>query len=366
MIFKRTLILNDINSRSSAKKGVLNLEDMNNQLIGTLRLYNIEDYELKNVAIGLNAGKEVLKIPVSFNQGVCHFKTKSNLDLQDRLSCALVDVTELTNPHIIIGGTSTYLQEWATRVEQAFYQDQVPLDKEEMYSLEDDEDIDKTVEKTIKEDQEFEDCSHCTKCKYREAFYKDEIDTLQSSSPDKVDCVNQDDIKQEIEDKKSKSPVNPEQESPETEPQPNIEPDLVKEEIQTMQESQFMDIMPSNEDGNFDDDKNFYDQIKNQIDQLFEQYQREEELERILPNSKWVKVKYENSDNFYVLGLIFDEDQIKYISYGLPASDPNKPPKDLQEYAQWLPLDTNNPQGEGYWLVYQSADSGESIAVEVI
>ena len=35
-------------------------------------------------------------------------------------------------------------------------------------------------------------------------------------------------------------------------------------------------------------------------------------MERIIPNSEWVKVDYEDDDNYYVLGLIYDNDTIKY------------------------------------------------------
>ena len=357
MIFKRTLILNDINNRSSSKKGVLNLEDVNNQLVGTLRLYNIDDYEVKKSAIGLSAGREVLKIPVNFQDGVCHFKTQNNLNLQDRLSCALVDISEIASPHILIGGTSTYLQEWATRVEQAFYQDELPLNKEEMYSLGEDEEIENAVTQTLEDDKEYQDCSHCSKCKYREAFYHEQ--------PDQKDMEQNNFEQQPQVDvlKKVESPQEPSKQQENIEPVPNIEPDLCTSSSQTMQEAKFINLKSDEE---IDDDKNFYEQVKSQIDELFEQYEPEQTLQDLLPNSKWVRVRYENSENFYVLGLIYEDNQIKYISYGLPADNPKTPPRDLQEYAQWLPIDTNNPDGKGYWLVYQSAESGESILVEVI
>ena len=40
--------------------------------------------------------------------------------------------------------------------------------------------------------------------------------------------------------------------------------------------------------------------------------------------------------------------------------------EDLKEYAQWFPVLPQNPGGRGYWVVYQSALSGESVLLNVI
>lgn len=357
MIFKRTLILNDIQNKHSLKKGVLNLEDINNNLVGTLRLYNFDGENFDNLALGLNSGEDVLKIPIKVKDGVCKFQTNSSVNLQDRLSCALVDTAKSYCPQIIMGGSSTYQDEWVNKVEQAFCQDAKPLDRAQMYSV-DSEEIDNEVDKTLQDDSCYQDCSQCVNCKYREAFYSKEskpLDVLSNPQPIKLQDEFVDALAQ-------KQPSTPKIE-PQKQDNDAVEPDLHSETVVENSNSQFIDL--SKEESQ-ELDKNFYDQVKDQIDKLFEEYERESLLEQLLPNTKWVKVKYEDSESFYVLGLIYEDDTIKYIAYGLPAENSTKPPKDLQEYAQWLPLDSSNPQLEGYWLVYQSADSGESISIEVV
>ncbi len=357
MIFKRTLILNDIQNKNGLKKGVLNLEDVNNSLVGTLRLYNFDDENFNSLALGLNSGEDVLKIPIKIKDGLCKFQTNSSVNLQDRLSCALVDTAKSYCPQIIMGGSSVYQDEWVNKVEQAFCQDDNALDRAQMYSI-DNEEIDSEVDKTLQDDSCYQDCTQCVGCKYREAFYKQDEQLLDTSSS--LQSTNfQNELVDALTQKQPSTPkIEPQKENNDT-----IEPDLHGETVVENNSNQFIDL--SNNE-NQEIDKNFYDQVKDQIDKLFEEYEREAQLEQLLPNTKWVKVKYEDSESFYVLGLIYEDDSIKYIAYGLPAEDCTKPPKDLQEYAQWLPLDSSNQQAEGYWLVYQSADSGESISIEVV
>lgn len=113
-------------------------------------------------------------------------------------------------------------------------------------------------------------------------------------------------------------------------------------------------------------ESNFYDDIKSQIEDIFNTHKNEKVLEELVPNSKWVRVDFADGQNYYVLGLIYEDDKINYIVYGLPAKDNLTPPEDLKEYAQWLPLDINNSSKDGYWLVYQSAISGESVLINVV
>ena len=103
----------------------------------------------------------------------------------------------------------------------------------------------------------------------------------------------------------------------------------------------------------------FYNLIHEQIDELFSRFPIDENLQRMIPNSKWVKINYEDDGKVYVLGLIFDQAKIKYISYGIPGTSEKLPPEELQNYSQWLPIDSENIHG--YWLMYQDADSGESV-----
>ncbi len=113
--------------------------------------------------------------------------------------------------------------------------------------------------------------------------------------------------------------------------------------------------------GDVDDD--FYRLIKSQLDDLFESYPSEDNLTKIIPNSKWVRVDYENNGKEYVVGEIYDDDHVRYICYGVPGSYDTQPPANIAKYSQWLPIDLTNPEGLGYWIMYQDAATGDSVEV---
>jgi len=166
-----------------------------------------------------------------------------------------------------------------------------------------DENVEDVVLKNMQEDEKFEDSNKCVNCKYRQCFYNE------------------------------------------------VETQTNKEETEKIEK---------------EEEKTFYDDIKLQIEDLFLKHSKERELEELIPNSKWIRVDYENGTSYYVLGLIYENEEIAYIAYGLPARDNSFPPEDLKEYAQWLPILNRTPDVSGYWLVYQSAKSGESVLINVI
>ena len=108
-----------------------------------------------------------------------------------------------------------------------------------------------------------------------------------------------------------------------------------------------------------EDTLNFFDQVKNSIENLFETYPVNQELVDAIDNSQFVKVDYEGDGNFYSVGLIFDEEDLKYICYAIPSSEGESPPKELQEFSQWLKI----RDGYGYWLTYQDGKTGESVTL---
>lgn len=103
----------------------------------------------------------------------------------------------------------------------------------------------------------------------------------------------------------------------------------------------------------------FYEQVKPQIDDLFKNNSRFELLEKLMPDTKWVKVDYDESGKYYVVGLIGDNPD--FVCYGVPAKFSPTPPQELSGFCQWLPIEEKDPKGEGFWLMFQDAKSGESI-----
>ncbi len=105
----------------------------------------------------------------------------------------------------------------------------------------------------------------------------------------------------------------------------------------------------------------FIGDIKGQIDDLFKNNPKESFLEEMIPNSKWVRVEFDGEGDYYILGLIYEGENIKYVCYGVPGIYQKTPPKQLSGYPVWFPLDNEKRESFGYWLTYQDAESGESI-----
>ena len=110
-------------------------------------------------------------------------------------------------------------------------------------------------------------------------------------------------------------------------------------------------------------EETFYDDIKDQIEQLFAKYPEEEILKQLIPDSKWVKIDYEEKNEYYVVGLLYENEKIRYVCYGVPSIVQSEPPGELKGLAQWLPIDVAKENGFGYWITYQDAKTGETIRI---
>ncbi len=104
----------------------------------------------------------------------------------------------------------------------------------------------------------------------------------------------------------------------------------------------------------------FYGLIKDQIDELFRRFPQDDRLTHVIPDSKWVRVDYENNGKEYVVGLVYEGNQVKYICYGVPSKLGEALPEDLEDFSQWLPLEDDS-QHDGYYIMFQDASTGESV-----
>lgn len=108
----------------------------------------------------------------------------------------------------------------------------------------------------------------------------------------------------------------------------------------------------------------FFSKIENQIEQIFESNEPDRVLENLIPDSKFCKVM--QGDDYYVFGIIYENGKEKCICYGIPSDYSLVPPKEVEGFSQWLPIDADNYAGRGYWMTYQDAVTGENIAVEIV
>ena len=145
----------------------------------------------------------------------------------------------------------------------------------------------------------------------------------------------------------------------------NVEQDIITDEnggftVETAENKQNNLETSMNFTKNVEYDGNdFYLAVKPQLDEMFICFPAETELENAVPNSKWVRV--ENSDGFYVVGIIYDLDVPTYISYGVPYEKRGAPPEEIKDVCDWLPLSLDDVDGKGYYLIYQSAATGKTV-----
>lgn len=107
------------------------------------------------------------------------------------------------------------------------------------------------------------------------------------------------------------------------------------------------------------DGTNFYLAVKPQLDEIFICYPPEKDLNDLVPNSRWVKIS--SDDDYYVVGLVYDQTAVTYICYGIPVPHFSLAPEEIADVAVWLPVDVQNPDGKGYWVIYQSAVDGKCL-----
>ncbi|MCL2061908.1 MAG: hypothetical protein FWH03_04705 [Firmicutes bacterium] len=102
----------------------------------------------------------------------------------------------------------------------------------------------------------------------------------------------------------------------------------------------------------------FYEQIKDQIESLFEKCERFTLLEELMPETRWIRVDFDET-KFYTVGLIGTRPD--YVCYGVPAEYSPLPPLELGGHCRWLPETPETPEGKGFWLMFQDAKTGEPI-----
>ena len=96
----------------------------------------------------------------------------------------------------------------------------------------------------------------------------------------------------------------------------------------------------------------FWSRLSGEIEGLLSQWPHERALEQTVSDSRWVRITYGTKS--YVFGVIEEDGAPAYICYGVPAKIC---PESLKGLAGFIPA------GEGYWVMYQSADDGGTVRV---
>ena len=413
MLSKRNMVLCDLNEKSN-KRAVLALSKNGDEVEGTLRLYNFPLQIDGILTLGFYADNEVLKSGLSYKSPSFYaFKLSKNI-LDKRFSCAVLNVVD-ANVRPILYGTSEGRDEeiYANIVENlsadfSYKNAQKVLDENGVdYEKDEKQEIEAEIDKCL---------GDCKNCFYKENFYN------ASSDNEPKDGYGNNEI-ENVEDKEEINPKNEEFASfvndiddkiergeeerfddlSELKNIENIKNHKNSEKIAENTEkndkkSDFYEKIANNEniceenegeecggtlyrmqgnvkglkEENDEDDENvsenyesFVSKLQPQIDKLFEKNPAETVLEEIFPSSKWVRVEYEDDGDFYVFGLIYEGEKVKYVCYGVPAVYEENPPKELTGFPIFLPLNAENKKGFGYWLTYQDAETGNPIKAVV-
>lgn len=103
----------------------------------------------------------------------------------------------------------------------------------------------------------------------------------------------------------------------------------------------------------------YYASVKEELDRIFAEYPEEDCLKATIPDSSWVKVDYKS--NYYLVGIVREKKQPRYICYGVPAKYSPTPPKELAGYCTFIPLSIFEMKGDGFWMLFQDAKTGECV-----
>ncbi len=110
-------------------------------------------------------------------------------------------------------------------------------------------------------------------------------------------------------------------------------------------------------------DKPYYLTVKSELDGIFLKFPEEPCLIRNVPDSQWVKIYY-SENKYYVVGLVKENGNEKYVCYGVPSKYSPTPPETLKGFCSFVPASVFDLTGDGYWMMFQDAVTGECVKTE--
>ena len=97
----------------------------------------------------------------------------------------------------------------------------------------------------------------------------------------------------------------------------------------------------------------YYNEIAPKLKEALKKYPRDEHLMQTFPNSEWVRA--ENA----LLGIIYAEGLPRYLCVAMKSA----PPKEVEDCSIFVP-ESPYSETEGYYVVFQDADSGDYVRIE--
>ena len=327
----KTIIISNVDHSSnlqSSGRGILTLYQENGySLKCKLRLYQMEKLN-KFCKLGIYHNEKVYSANL-IDKGECYECTFSGeFDINSDFYTALID-TSMGNKVLLGGGTYA-----------GYY-----FDDSSVFSDLDSVENAKDGEKKSVDSDDFElmRCANCEykKCFYSGANYQNENINNGSETAHKNALYNDDSAGKFVTNLKNDSAFDEQIEAGNNLQNDNENADEKKDMAQRT---------------------NILDSIVPQFKYIFENYPADEDLNRLIEHSKFVKIG-ENGEQ-YSIGAIYDNEQIKYICYAVRCDYNASVPEELGKNYQWLPLDQEDPLSEGYYIVYQDALDLKIVEIE--
>ena len=104
----------------------------------------------------------------------------------------------------------------------------------------------------------------------------------------------------------------------------------------------------------------YYNYARKELEEIFDKFPIDLSLTKLFPDSTFVRINY-SSDKYYVVGVIRENKKEKYICYGVPSPYSEKAPKELEGFCSFIPLSIFDTKGDGYFMMFQDAITGECI-----
>lgn len=309
MIKRKSMVLCDTENLN--RKAVLCLEEDQVGLHGTLRLYNFSR-DLGGISsLGFYINQKVYKAGLTFKSPMLYEFFLDQNEIPSSFSCAVINFQDAKGKAILYGSSDGNDEVYASIIQELSADTSVAnaqsvLDKYEVdFAGDEKKDLEEEIDRQIEDS--CGQCDLCEDCVYKKYFFEHAQVETESKTAQEENVT----------------------------PQP--EEETIHQPV-------------------------FFDKLKPQIDKLFQENEQEGNLQSLIPNSKWIKVDYEDDGDFYVFGLLYDEaGDVRYVCYGVPAVFEEEAPKELSGFPIWVPLDKANDQGFGYWLTYQDAATGEPV-----
>lgn len=99
----------------------------------------------------------------------------------------------------------------------------------------------------------------------------------------------------------------------------------------------------------------YYNSVRDRLDEAFEKFPADERLKGVFPYSRWVK------GEDALLGIIYRDGIPKYLCVAVESN--RELPAEIREHCVFVPRD-HFTQDEGFYVIFQDADTGAYVKVE--